>query len=388
MVLLTITSGTDPCNILSKGASGVLKDETFTAMTSNGILKTFIDTYGNSITSTSQPNNVLATGLSDTSSTLVKYLNGTIDRKSNKKLIDICLGTTTTSGIAPNEVKTLTTESIVDTYIISTVRANVASNYTYTYEGGPGNFAILTDAQILSIRNAILNSTTSNNLLKESELYNVDELKPTGSPTAGQETLLYLYKLSASELTTSQLDRMKSLETKNLRFFSAFFVEYCLYRKRYNTLLDEYFNYFTQSSYSAPAAGSEIYKLFEGNISTATQPALLERIAYHMACLKTRMNDMIRILNSINQYYSEIFAKIQASINDGSLPGSSEQLKNSIMVLNASTNDSKKYLTEAQFRQGVMEYTQEKNRNANILLGLYAFLNITALAIIFRVASS
>jgi hypothetical protein len=35
-----------------------------------------------------------------------------------------------------------------------------------------------------------------------------------------------------------------------------------------------------------------------------------------------------------------------------------------------------------------MEYNSEKNRYSNILLGLYAFLNIAALATVFQLARS
>jgi hypothetical protein len=40
---------------------------------------------------------------------------------------------------------------------------------------------------------------------------------------------------------------------------------------------------------------------------------------------------------------------------------------------------------ESAFRQGIMEYTSEKNRYSNILLGIYAFLNIAVIAVIFNI---
>ena len=390
MVLLSITAG-QPCDILSPDLTR--SEETYSNMVSSpGTLKTFLQTYGPTLTENSARDYTVRnsrTTVTSSSPSLLRYLKGDIDNQGEKTLFDICLGPV--SG-------TKTLQSIVDTFIIPTI-SRLNNTYTYTFEGGSGRQSPLTDAEIVTIRNKLLEM---NIILKEQELYVADQLQPSAKPTSGQESLLYLYKLSTTELTDTQLGRMKTLETKNLQFFSAFFVEYCLYRGRYTNMLDDYFTYFTEKDYTnnAPAMSSDIAMLFQasagidenqyapGTTTSLSQGDLLKCLAYHMACMKTRMNDMIRILNSINQYYSDIFSKIQEAINDGSLRGSSEELKNSIMLLNDSANESKKYLSEAQFRQGVMEYTQEKNRNANILLGLYAFLNVTALAIIFRVANS
>ena len=41
-------------------------------------------------------------------------------------------------------------------------------------------------------------------------------------------------------------------------------------------------------------------------------------------------------------------------------------------------------LSDTDFAKGVMEYNQEKNRYASVLLGLYAILNVTALAMIWK----
>jgi hypothetical protein len=45
-------------------------------------------------------------------------------------------------------------------------------------------------------------------------------------------------------------------------------------------------------------------------------------------------------------------------------------------------------MTERDFHHGVMEYNAEKNRYSNILLGLYAFLNISAVAMIIQLSRS
>jgi hypothetical protein len=55
-----------------------------------------------------------------------------------------------------------------------------------------------------------------------------------------------------------------------------------------------------------------------------------------------------------------------------------------VKALQDSAKEAKQYMNESQFAQRAMEYTQEKNRHANILLGLYAVLNIAALAMIYK----
>ena len=50
--------------------------------------------------------------------------------------------------------------------------------------------------------------------------------------------------------------------------------------------------------------------------------------------------------------------------------------------------EAQKYMTETEFQQGAMEYNSEKNRYANVLLSLYAFLNIAAVAMIVQLSRS
>jgi hypothetical protein len=120
--------------------------------------------------------------------------------------------------------------------------------------------------------------------------------------------------------------------------------------------------------------------------STPTQEELLRAIAYQMACLNTRMTDMRRLLGAINTYYEGVFTTIQATLNDASLVGSNSELTKTIMSLQSSASDANGYLSQTEFTKSVMEYNSEKNRYSNILLGLYAFLNIAALATVFQLA--
>lgn len=392
--MLSITSGQDPCSVLNPALIGTKTALTYTTG-SNGIVSTTPGTLKKFI---EIPNSLNTSNVLNTSSTaigsslsLIKYLSGGTDNTGAKTFGNIGLRKKDISG---NDTGALL--GIVDTYI--TVPTGIRSiGYTYTFSSGTGSNAPLTNNEIQTIRDKLL---TDKHLLNETELYTENQLKPGASVTSGTESLLYLIKLDKdTPLKDDKLTRKKELETRNLRFFSAFLVEYCFYRVRYTKMLEDYFTTFTQApaSYTTPVTASDTTDTVANLFGTTTEPPKptsiqqadhLKILTYHMACLKTRMTDMIRLLNSINEYYNGIFTNIQNAINVGELPGSSASLQGSIQVLNQSTEESKKYMTEAQFRQGAMEYTQEKNRNANILLGLYAFLNLTALAIIFRVSSS
>ena len=186
------------------------------------------------------------------------------------------------------------------------------------------------------------------------------------------------------------------MEATNLRFFGAFLAEYCFYRTRYQWLLQKYFDTYKQSTatFSAPVRGSPIYNLFQSgpgssenqaaDLSSIKQSEVLKALAYQMAIMNTRMTDMRNLLSAVNDEYSRIFGMVQQNINDESLTGSNADLTKTIKALQDSSKEAKEYMNEAQFRERAVEYTQEKNRHATILLGLYAILNIGALAMIYK----
>ena len=98
------------------------------------------------------------------------------------------------------------------------------------------------------------------------------------------------------------------------------------------------------------------------------------------------MADMKSLLTSVNTYYNGVFIDIQTNINSASQIGSNTKLTQTINSLQTSAKDANKYLIESDFAQEAMNYNSEKNRYSNILLGLYAFLNIAALATVFHLA--
>jgi hypothetical protein len=98
------------------------------------------------------------------------------------------------------------------------------------------------------------------------------------------------------------------------------------------------------------------------------------------------MTDMRRLLGAVNTYYNGVFSSIQSALNDGRIVGSNSELTKTIKALQASADSASGYLSQTEFTKSVMQYNSEKNRYSNILLGLYAFLNIAALATVFQLA--
>jgi hypothetical protein len=264
-----------------------------------------------------------------------------------------------------------------------------------TYFGGIGSYNSAVSETKLS--STLANLQTNGYLLKESDIYSEAQLTTSDKVPLNSQTLLYLYKTEqSSPLTGAQTKRKQSLEATNLRFFGAFLAEYCYYRTRYQWLLQKYFDTYKQSTttFVAPVRDSPVFSLFQtspgtgenqaANLGQVTQPEMLKAMAFHMANINNRMTDMRRLLGIINNEYNRIFKLIQENINNKKLVGSNSDLTQTVTALKDSAKEAKQYMSEAQFSQRAVEYTQEKNRHATILLGLYAVLNVAALAMIYK----
>lgn len=215
---------------------------------------------------------------------------------------------------------------------------------------------------------------------------------------ADTQNLISIYNAEkTTNLTPAQLSQQSGLETKNLRFFGAFLAEYCFYRSRYLWLLSKYFSVYTtdKAKYVSPPAGSPVFSLFAGqgagpnqygSVTALSQADYLKGITYHLASINTRMTDMKRLLTNISTYYNSVYKTLQGTLNSTTADGSNAKLTDTIKELQASTEASKQYMQDADFRKGVIEYTEEKNRYSSILLGLYAFLNISAIAVVFHLS--
>jgi hypothetical protein len=143
----------------------------------------------------------------------------------------------------------------------------------------------------------------------------------------------------------------------------------------------------TGSGAYAPASG-ELKLLQIGTVRPVSQQDYLKDLALELAKLNTRLMDLRKLLGKISMYYNTVYANIQRTINNDNAMGSNKDLVNRITALNESTVQAQKYLSDLDFHQGVMEYNSEKNRYGNMLLALYAFLNIAAVAAILQINSS
>jgi len=258
--------------------------------------------------------------------------------------------------------------------------------YTYSTPETP----IMSDSDINSVRDQLV---TDGYLLSSAELFDPAQFGASASITANKECLVYLYATEENvnkQLTPEQAARKTLLEVRNLKFFGSFLMEYCFYRTRYDILLKKYFTLYTQASTTTISASLSVFGTGAPTPESNpySQSDYLSGLAFHMACINTRLTDMRRLLSSITSYYQGIFTQIQTAINSSNLPGSNQELTNTILALNDSAKDIQSYMTESDFKKGVMEYNSQKNRYANVLLALYAFLNIAAIATVMQIAQS
>jgi hypothetical protein len=235
------------------------------------------------------------------------------------------------------------------------------------------------------------------NLISQTQLYNPADFQK--APTPGQASLIFLYQtMSLQNLSSSQTAEMDTLQAINLNTFGEILAEYCYYKKLYLFLLNKYFQIYTYSTYQA--SGPDIgIEAIGGKTATATvgprstlgttkqtvQGLNLNQIAYYLACLSSRMMDINGLLAAINIYYSNAITDISKQLEaSGKTFGSQSEVEGRLVALQASAKDINKLQSEADYRKGIIDYTQEKNRYSNILLGLYAFLNIAAIGIIMN----
>lgn len=417
---MALDPSTEPCSLLNAAGYPTLflsptatEADAYTKIVSGGVLNAYdatMNAAGFDATAA-----VLSASVASTTSSLrlIQFLSGggVAGGTNYTKLQDVALYYL--------DGNTRKYESIISGYVLGNTPASIRiQNYEPKNLVSPATSLIpankfwnpsdAIDGSIVSSPTSLLgNLIKAGYLLRQSQIYNAGQLATGATPPAvSTESLIYLYKLEqGSSLTQAQKTLKNTLEATNLRFFGAFMTEYCFYRTRYQWLLKQYFTIYTQKSaanggsgpslYTAPSAGSPPFQLFGGpnplpatSTGSLTQADYLSGIAYQMAALNMRMADMRQLLAAINTYYNGIFVLIQNNINSANMEGSNARLTQTITALQESSDTANKYLTEQDFSQQVMEYNSEKNRYSNILLGLYAFLNIAALASVFHLARS
>lgn len=370
---MALPIGGYPDYLLNKTAStgypsiwpSTLPASSSTAWTSSaGTLTTFLGVVGAGGFDLTK--NVLASPDTTSSARLIKFLSSA----GTSKLSEVLLKNGSDAY-----------ESIVDTFITGAApKGQGVSSYTWTPTATLNYAAIVNN----------LTKVSSGYLLSSPELYNPAEFASGATtPAVGSESLVYLYSLqNNNKITAAQTTRIQTLEAKNLRFFGAFLCEYCFYKTRYDLLLANFFEIYSTpaTSYTGFGSTSFIWSLASSPSGTISQRDSLQILGYQLACLNTRMTDMRGILAQINTFYNGVFTTLDTRLNDASLPGSNSNLQSTIVQLQVSADSATDYLAEKDFQKAAMEYNSEKNRYANIMLSLYAFLNIAALATVFQLA--
>jgi hypothetical protein len=308
-----------------------------------------------------------------------------------KTLQDTLLYTGTSS--APYVPKTGRTYTSIVSRLAAAATGGAAS-YTFPTSSTPlvSDDAIYTPTDV--VNGAVITNPSSvlgklmkdGLLLTQSQIYN--------DSTGANATSLFQFYSSKDQKVqlTPEKDGLRlTLEATNYRFFSAFFIEYCYYKSRYNVLLAEYFNVYQQSTTNTanPYTGASttardaLGTTVTAGTTSTNQAAHLTAITNVMAQINTRLIDMNRVLNKINSYYDGVFTSLQtALIANPDTIGSTASVTKAIITLQDSSAQANQYLKDEDYRKGIMDYTSEKNRYANILLGFYAFLNLSALAVI------
>jgi len=234
---------------------------------------------------------------------------------------------------------------------------------------------------------------TAGDLCGSNEIYNTTAFTGTN---AGSLSLAALYQtLAASNsdsIKTSLQSNIDRLQAKNKVFFSFFVYEYCYYNTMYTKLVEEYFKEFSSRtnvslsniSFLKDYAGTACVSGATGS-TAAQQTSRLDAITVTMARVNSRLTDMRNLLTAINSYYSTSLQSLQGILNSNAVRGSDAEVEAQIVALRNQVTSSLNAQDQTAFRQGIVEYTNEKNRYSNILLGIYAFLNIAIIAVIFNI---
>ena len=233
---------------------------------------------------------------------------------------------------------------------------------------------------------AIINRIVSDsNLCSSNDIFNSKSYASGGTLTGVSLAALY----QAQPISPESQAQITMLENRNLNFFSFFTYEYCYYHTMYSFLLTEYFNEYASPSYASKPniayLGNSSNVPAQTGITPATQATRLDALAYQMARVNSRMSDMRTLLSGIQTYYSDSLHAFNTILNSSSDIGGHVNAEQKITALISQTSTIQHEKDASDFRKGVMEYTSEKNRYSNILLGIYAFLNIAAIGIIFNI---
>lgn len=171
-------------------------------------------------------------------------------------------------------------------------------------------------------------------------------------PNATRTDVQKLVSTEAMALETKTLDNLK--------------IEFCYNYRRYEEILNTLFNTIANTSASGTLSDAE-KNTINSAISNAT-------------AINSRLNDLIQITNFITEKKAQETNAANTAINK-----LNQEISSTFGALQTHKKILESQNSTAELRKRMTEFSAEKNRSASNLLGLYGFLNLVALGLLFYI---
>lgn len=232
--------------------------------------------------------------------------------------------------------------------------------------GKPGSIPSFTDVEINDIYpNGILPDLASLTLTDglASQAWLEGQIKTLESNKRIPITTDIKNVASAPFNSPDSKDPLNEYVTKENDFTQQIKAEYCFYEVRYFAALDR----FLQAVADASLRNDKTV-VVQQRLDTARK-------------LNQKLNVLTQLVNAISKYRYRSTEKFNQDINsiNNNLKKRGDQLIEQAKILEKET-------AAADLHKRMVEYTVEKNRANNNLLGLYAVMNVVALGMIFYIA--
>jgi hypothetical protein len=202
---------------------------------------------------------------------------------------------------------------------------------------------------------------TANSL---NSIYNT--LVSTGRLTSAQKVVNDLNKIPNASRTDVQNLVSAEAMTRETRTLESLKMEFCYNYRRYEEILNTLFNTISNSSATGTLAPAEKRRI-ETSITQAT-------------AINNRLNDLIQVTNFITERKAQETTVANTAINklNQEITSTFDALQNHKKILESQNST-------AELRKRMAEFSTEKNRSASNLLGLYGFLNLVAIGLLFYI---
>lgn len=190
---------------------------------------------------------------------------------------------------------------------------------------------------------------------------------------------LLTFYTAASPPATSDSTRQE-LEQRNSKLISHIAKEYTFYSCRYKSILTQYTSVYSATSDPATTQFGYAAATTSGATTASAKTNTLNTIANRAAQVGRKLTLLNALLQKIGASMTELITRATGSAN-------TTALETAITALNASAPTTNE-IAQLEAQRRAIQYTQEKNRYSNLYLGIYAFLNITALAVLLHIAGS